>query len=216
MIYSSPAYQMGASETAITKQENAHAKKEIRRLRRSLKGWLEFRKRNDEVAAGLRKARISQETAAERLPQVRDWALEQRMALELHALLGEIFDSSKLPSPDISKDPQAAVKLAQIAVSGKLPEEATSPSPQGMIWLWPAAVVVGLLLVTIMTKISSDADVAKEKERLECIKTGACTDYGFWLKVGGIALGAWIVWDKFGLREAVGGKKKVRRIRRRK
>jgi hypothetical protein len=109
------------------------------------------------------------------------------------------------------------VELAKIAIAGKLPEEAQAPEAQGflpVVFIWPVVIIVGMVLWTIMTKIRNDADVAKEKERIECIKSGACTDYGFWLKLGGIALAGWIVWDKMGLREAV--KPKARRISRRK
>lgn len=197
---------------AITVNEKVRAEREIRRMRSSLAAWLKYRKRNDDVALGKVKGRLPAHVVAKMLPHRRDWVLEQNLALELHALLSEVLDAAALPNPDISKDPNAAVKLAKIAIAGKLPEEASGPQAQGLIWLWPAVIVVGLVLVTIMTKIRSDADVAKEKERVECIKMGACTDYGFWLKLGAIVVAGWVVWDKFGLREAV-QKRKARRLK---
>ena len=188
----------------ITAAEKAKAEARIRGMRRSLKEWLKFRTRMDDAATGKRKAKVPVHVLAKTLPLSRDWALEQRIAVQLHALLSEMMDANQLPSPDVSKDPNAAVKLANIAISGGLPAEVASPVAQGIFWLWPAAIVVGMVLFTIMSKISSDADVAKEKERLECIKAGACTDAGFWLKMGGVAVLAWVAWDKFGLKELAG------------
>jgi len=217
-IYSAPAYQMGDSDKkdamAVTPGEKAKAEAEIKRMQNSLKAWLKYRKINNEVAEGKRSAKIPPGIYKKILSSRRDWALEQRMALELHALLSEVFDAAQLPDPDMSKNPEAAVELAKIAIAGKLPSEAQSAEAQGIIWLWPAVVVVGLVLMTIMSKIRNDADVAKEKEHIECIKSGACTDYGFWLKIGGIALVGWIVWDKMGLREKI-APKKTRRVSRR-
>lgn len=124
---------------------------------------------------------------------------EQTLANHLHALLSEVFDAAQLPSPDVTRDPDAAVKLAQIAVSGQLPGESQTPSETGFVWLWPAVIVVGMVLYTITTAIRSQADVAKEEERLRCIREGACTDYGFWLKVGSIAFLGWFAWEKLGV-----------------
>lgn len=182
----------GASEpklpAPITPAEKAKAEVRIRKMRASLKEWLKFRGRMDDVATGKRKAKVPAHVVAKTLPLSRDWGLEQRIAVQLHALLSEVRDANSLPNPDIAKNPNAAVELAEIAIAGKLPSEANAPSAQGFIWLWPAVVVVGLVMFTIMSKISSDADVAKEKERIECIKAGACTDSGFWLKMAGLSV----------------------------
>ena len=191
-IYSGPSFQMGD----VSGDERAKAEKEIRAMRRSLKSWLKFRNRNDKAARGLVKAKVPASVIAKTLPAQRDWRTEQKLALSLHALLSEVMDAQQLPNPDITKDPNAAVKLAKIAIAGTLPSESSSASPQGIFWLWPATIIVGLLLVTIVTKIRSDADLAKEQERLECIKMGACTDTNFYVKVAAIGLAAYFVYDK--------------------
>jgi hypothetical protein len=190
MIYSSPSFQMGAAQiggqlgaadsNAVSSKEKALAKRELDRMRGALKGWLRYRNLLAAPPAVVSPTEFS--------------PLELRMGKRLFVLLSEMFDSSQLPSEN---DP---IALAQIAVSGKLPGEVATPTPTGLIWLWPVAIVVGLVLVTIVTKIRADAETAQEAAHLKCVETGRCTDYGFWLKFGGIALAAWIVWDKFGLR----------------
>ena len=202
-IYSGPDYQMG-DVANVSAAETVHAESVLRNMRSSLKGWLKYRRINDEVASGKRKVKVSPAYLARILPP-RDYVLEQRLANEIHALLSEVMDAGQLPDPNLNRDPDAAVKLAAIAITGKLPGEAQSPSAQGIIWLWPVVIVVGLVLMTISSKIKADADLAKEKEHYKCIKSGECTDYGFWLKVGGVALAAWIIWDKFNLRGQVKG-----------
>jgi hypothetical protein len=114
------------------------------------------------------------------------------------------MDASRLPDPDISKDPNAAIKLTRIAISGKLPAETKKPSAQAglPIFVWPAAVIVGMVMLTIMTKISSDADVARHKEEEISLRAGARTDSGFWLKLGAIAVVGWVAWDKLGVKKA--------------
>lgn len=199
MIYSSPSYALG--ETV----EQIKAKNELRRMKTALKKWLHYRALNDAVAMGKREAKIPAAVARQRLSTQRDWELEQRIANDLYTLLAEVIDTGKLPNPDINKDPNAAVKLAQIAIAGKLPDETVSPQEQGFIWLWPAVVVVGLIAYTISSKLSADAELAAEKEKYKCIQSGGCTDYGFWLKAGGVAIVAWIVWDKLGARERLTG-----------
>ena len=188
----------------VTPREKIAAEAEIRKMRAALAGWLRYRGLNDQVASGARAAKVPPGLAKKMVESGRDWGLEQRLANQLHVLLSEMFDSSQIPAPDLNRDPQAAVKLAQIAVAGRLPEEASAPSSVGFVWLWPAVVVVGLVLFTVVYKIRSDAEAAEEKERLECVKMGACTDYGFWLKLGAVAVLGWFAWDKLGGRELVG------------
>lgn len=217
-MYAPVTYSMG--DAPPTGAEVAAAEAKLQAMKRSLEQWLKYRTRMDSVAAGkqpkvllkrpgkIRKTPpglLKAELRAERFPT------EQRLAEQLHALLSEIFDSSQLPGADVSKDPNAAVKLARIAISGKLPGEAVAPEEAGFVWLWPAVIVVGLVLFTITTAIKSQADVAKEKERLLCVREGACTDSGFWLKIGSVAVIGWIVWDKMGLRERVSGALKPKR-----
>ena len=194
-----------AEVAPVTPTEKAKAERRIKSMRRSLKRWLKKRRINDEAAMGKRKAKVPAHILAKTLPLARDWALEQRLAIQLHGLLSEFMDASQLPNADIAKGPNAAVKLAQVAISGKLPNEANTPTPQGILpvlFIWPILIVVGMVMFTIMSKISSDADLAELKEHNRCVETGACTDSGFWLKMGAIAVVGWVVWDKLGVKKA--------------
>jgi hypothetical protein len=186
----------------VTPAEKSKAEKRIKSMRKSLKRWLKARKINDEAAMGKRKAAVPAAVLAKTLPLARDWKLEQRLAVQLHGLLSEFMDAAQLPNPDIAKDPNAAVKLAAIAVNGKLPAEANQPQAQGFIFMWPIVIVVGMVLFVVMGKIGSDADLAAQKEENRCIETKACTDSGFWLKMGAIAVVGWIAWDKLGIKKA--------------
>lgn len=197
-----PAIAHGLGAADVSPAEAAKAERELKRMQASLRGWLKYRARNDAVAQGKAESKLPADAAKNLLWRNRDWAGEQKLAEQLHTLLAEVMDASRLPDPDVRADPQAAVKLAKIAIDGKPPSEAKAPQAQGLFWVWPVVIVVGAVLFTIMTAIRSRADVQKEKERIKCIEAGACTDYGFWLKFGGAALGLWIVWDKFGAREA--------------
>jgi hypothetical protein len=153
----------------VTKANVATASAELAVMRRSLAAWLRNRARNDQL--GLRPANR---------PQV-----EAQLADRLHALLEQVMPNAALPHD--------AVSLAQIAITG---QGAVSSGPEpmgGPLWLsWPV-LIVGGLLIAVVTAIKSAADVAKDAEEKECIKAGACTDYGFWLKVGGIAMLAYAV-----------------------
>ena len=192
-------------QTSMTSTEKVKAEKRIKKMRGSLTRWLKARRANDEAAMGKRKAKVPAAVLEKTLPLARDWKLEQRLAVQIHALLAEVMDASQLPDPDISKNPNAAVDLANIAISGKLPNEASSPSSQGLlpvIFIWPVVVVVGMIMFTLMSKISSDADLAELKESNRCKETGACTDEGFWLKLAGVSVVAWIAWDKLGIKKA--------------
>jgi hypothetical protein len=203
-IYGSPSYQMGsvdfgastigaarqygarsglgAAQVAmgITPAEQAKAESELKKMRSSLMKWLSYR------------AKLG-------LPDNSLLPVEARLGKRLYVLLCEMFDAQTLPSE------YDAVSLAKIAIAGKVPTELSTGSQQavGMVFLWPLVAVVGLVMLTIVTKIKTDADDAADARRIECIKEGKCTDYGFWLKVGGIALVAWIAWDKFGLKRAL-------------
>lgn len=226
-IYSSPAYQMGeveAEDRPITNAEMSRARTELARMKRSLKGWLRYRRINDAVASGQPVKPPLLRTPGGRMPSAVAHAMvlsqarfadEQPLALELHTLLSEVFDPAKLPDPDIKKNPDAAVSLAQIAIGGKLPGEAPSADAAGAVpWMWPLVIVVGAIAFVISSSIRSKADVAKERERIECIKAGACTDTGFWLKIGAVAVVGWLVWDRMGLRERVTGVLKGKKARR--
>jgi hypothetical protein len=218
-IYGGASYQMGADEAVVQAAANAPitasqaqaGKVALAKMKRSLKAWLKYRAMNDQIAAGsastIPTPLFRTPGAAPPPPAVMGLRLrrerfadESELAAQLHSLLSEVFDGGTLPDPDVQKNPNAAVELARIAIAGRLPGDAdVMPTAQGFFWLWPLVIVVGAIAFVITTAITSSADVAKEKERIECIKAGKCTDTGFWLKVGSIALVGWIVWDKMGV-----------------
>lgn len=187
---------------AISKSDVEKARAELARMRRALASWLKYRRMNDAVAAGRVPSRLPVKVAQEVAVGDRDWATEQKLATQLHTLLSEVMPDAMLPGVNVSVDRDAATKLAEIAITGSAPVQ--YPAPQGIIWMWPVLIVGGLLLAITMA-IRTYADVAKEKERLACIRAGACTDYGFWLKMGGIAIVGWFVWTQAGGKEAVSG-----------
>ena len=213
MIYSAPTYAMGNVEDSPEARRKAEAA--VKQMRGSLKGWLKLRKRMDEYVAGKVKAPVLFRRAKPLPPAVvgatlreERYADEQDLAETLHALLVETgMDPQSLPVPDVGRDPDAAAKLATIVIKGKTPSEAASAQAQGVVWFVLAIPIAGVVLV-ISQYLKSKADVAKEKERIRCIESGACTDSGFWLKIGAVSLTAWLAWDKFGLREAVAKRKK--------
>lgn len=185
---------------AITKGDVQRARVELDRMRGSLKGWLKYRTLNDAVAAGNAPTTKPREYARMVVSQSRDWAAEQKLAKQLYTLLAEVMPDAQLPQPDLSTNPRAAVQLAQIALDGGA--QLSSPEAQGAIaWWWPA-IIAGAALLTITTIVKTSADVAKEKERIACVQAGACTDYGFWLKAGGVAALVWVAWS-MGLGERV-------------
>lgn len=184
--------------TAITTSDVQSAKATLNSMRMALSQWLTLRAKNDALAAG--RIRTDKPVAFVRqvIEQNRDMAHEGKLAKQLYVLLTESFPeaASSIPMPDVSVDPNAAVALAKIAVLGRVPSSASSASSVGAISMtsWPILIVGGLLLA-VTTAISSAAEVAKEKERIACIEAGACTDYGFWLKAGGIAAIAYVAWQ---------------------
>lgn len=203
MMYGSPSYSMGADEALveasanapITKTQALRSKAELKKMKRTLVKWLKYRELRDkgaskEVLAGRRASRFDG---------------EQSLAESMYRLLSEVFDSQNLPSPDLRRDPNAAVKLAKIVINGQLPGEYQSPGAQGFIWLWPIVIVVGAIAFVITSSIRSRAEVEMEKERLACVKEGKCVDSGFWMKVGAVGVIGWLVWSKMGLGERVSG-----------
>lgn len=175
------------------------AKADLERMRRSLVDWLKYRKLNDEIASGKRPGKVPADQFRAELAEKR-FDAEQPLADNLHQLLSEVMDPQQLPSPDVSRDPNAAAKLAAIAVLGRAEGEAPLPTPQGGFGIgtiWPLAAIAGVLIV-IMHAISSAADVAKEKERLECVKAGACTDSGFWVKAAAVLGIGYVGWRVYG------------------
>lgn len=173
---------------AITKTDVSKAADDLRRMRRSLVAWAKRRQfNNDRGIAVPGRA-----------------AYEQDLADKLHALLSEVMPDARLPNADLRSNPDAAVQLAQIAVTGQVPVMQSSPAAMGAspAWMWPVLIVGGLLLA-ITTAIKTAADVAKDAEEKACIKAGACTDYGFWLKAGGVAALVWFAWRELGVGDTV-------------
>ena len=223
-MYGSPSYGMGdsskeklvaaAANAPVTSAQAQRGKLELAKMRRSLASWLKFRLLNDQVALGKpvpppllkRPGAIRPSPAAMRqCLSAQRGEDEQALATQLYQLLAEVFDPKSLPEPNLANNPSAAVELARIAIAGKLPGEGIAPQEVGAIWMWPLVIVIGVIGFVIMTSIRSSADVAKERERIECIKAGACTDSGFFLKLGAVAVIAWLVWDKLGVGERVKG-----------
>lgn len=201
----------------VTKPQVAKAAAELAAMRSSLGKWLKFRTLNDKVLAGQKTdTKYPLEYAQRVITGARDYAIEQDLATKLSVLLAEVMPDVQLPSADLRQNPGAAVQLANIALVGASPAAASaSNSGVGMLsathpWLWPVLIVGGLLLA-ITTAIKTSADLAAEKERLACIQAGACTDYGFFLKVGGVAMLGYVAWNQFGLGDFVKGLVRKRR-----
>jgi hypothetical protein len=196
----------------ITVAQAAKAKAELALMRGTLTRWLAFRATNDQVAAGMtvKTPLFKRPGATAPAPSVMAQQLatqrcntEQLLATQLYNLLSEVFEASSLPNPNLLANPTAAVQLAQIAIAGALPTEAT-PTAQGS-WVWPVVIIVGAIAIVIMTEINSTASQAEQSEQIACIEAGACTDSGFWLKIAAIGVVGWIVWEKMGLGERVTG-----------
>jgi len=215
-IYSSPTYAMGDVDAPVPQ---ARAKASLKAMQRNLKGWLKYRKIMNDYIAGKREAPkvflapgvkpLPRATLAATLAAER-YADDQDLATKLYSLLTECgMDPASLPNPDVAQDPNAALKLATIAVRGKTPDEVPSAQAQGIVWFVLLIPVAGAVFV-LSQYISSKAEVEKEKERLRCVQAGACTDSGFWLKIASVAVLGWLAWDKFGLREAAAkGRRKL-------
>jgi hypothetical protein len=210
LIYSSPSYAMGAAQNGDTPNEKRQAEVALKSMRSGLKEWLKFRQRMDKYTVGMVEApKLFRHPGFKPLPPdvvsatLRNdrYREEQDLAETLYHLLVECgADPSSLPRPDVAMDPDAAVKLATIAIKGKTPSEAASPTAQGIVWFVLLIPVAGVVIV-LSQLIKSKADVIKEKERLRCIEAGACTDTGFWLKLASVSVLGWLAWDKMGLRE---------------
>lgn len=171
---------------AITTTSVSNAATKLAGMRRSLAAWLTFRAKND--AAGIR--------PADR------YANEQKLASDLHTLLSELMPEGSLPNANLASNPGAAVQLATIAVTGSAPVSQSNPAAMGAFaFTWPVMIVGGLLLA-VVTAIKTAGDVAKDAEEKACIRAGACTDYGFWLRAGGISMLVYVAW-KNGLGDVI-------------
>lgn len=198
--------------TAITSSDVRLAASELERMRGALRRWLKYRAINDAVLAGTAKVKKPLAYAQRAVATSRDSRVDLDLASKLHALLSTMFPDAQLPAADA---PGAAVALATMAVTGQVTSSVTSPTATGGVltshpWLWPVLIVGGVLIM-VTTAIKSAADVAAQKEHDACIEAGACTDYGFWLKAGGITMLAWFAWRELGLGELVKGQIKKRR-----
>jgi hypothetical protein len=192
LTYAAPGYGLGDSDQAAKSKAAASLKK----MQKSLTRWLGYRSAMNKAAEKLPPAAVA------KLKQDR-FATEQALANNLHALLIEMGAcGTAIPAADVSCDPDAAAKLAEVAIAGKTPGEVSSPQATGIFW-WLIAIPVAGVVLVISQWIKSKADLAMEQEKTRCIQSGACTDEGFWLKWGAIAVIGWLAWDKFGLREAV-------------
>ena len=179
--------------SGISTNDVRRASRELEGMRGALRKWLKYRAINDKAGA-----------------VGRNWQIEQDLANKLSALLATMFPGAPLPSSDLRSNPLGAVQLAAIAITGVVPKAPAvgAPAMSGIgsthPWLWPV-LIVGGLLIAVTTAIKSAADVAAQSEHDQCIQSGACTDYGFWLKAGGIAMLAYVVWNSLGGRDAVRG-----------
>ena len=185
---------------AITQKDVKKAAAELEAMRGSLRRWLSYRATNDRVLAGTAKLRKPVSYAQRVVATRRDMAAEQDLAQKLYELLSVTLPDVQLPNADVSANPNAAPQLAMIAITGQAPGTA-APALSGVTashpWLWPVLIVGGLVIM-VTTAIKSAADIAAQKEQDACIEAGACTDYGFFLKAGGIAALVWLAWKEFG------------------
>lgn len=197
---------------AITTTEVQKAASELAKMRRSLAAWLKYRTLNDQVLAGtIQKIRKPISYGQRVITASRNMANEQDLADKLYALLSQLMPGQTLPNANVSANPNAAVQLAQIALQGADGQVMQSAAGVGGFlstpshpWLWPVLIVGGLLLI-VTTAIKTSADVAKDQEEKACIEAGACTDYGFWLKAGGIVALSWFAWRELGVGDVVKG-----------
>lgn len=199
---------------AITKGDISRASAELAAMRSSLRGWLKYRQMNDLILAGTAPTKIPLAQAQALVKIARTSAAEQDLADKLRALLAEVMPDAMLPNADLRSNPNGAAQLAEIALTGQVPVMQASPALGSVSvthpWLWPVLIVGGLLLA-VTTAIRTAADVAKDAEEKACIKAGACTDYGFWLKTAAVLGIGVYAWKELGVGDVVKGFVKKRR-----
>ena len=140
----------------------------LAKMKSPLASWLDKRKMVDEAADGTRAASFSPDVVAQFIDAYRDTDMENRLAEELRALLGEVVDPAT-----VGLDKLDAPALAAIVVTGKLPTAA--PTPQQGVGIGPLIllVVLGAIGWTISSSIQSYADVVKAQENgLACRAAG--------------------------------------------
>ena len=205
---------MAGSEKLAVPDSSSQAKASIKAMQASLRSWLKYRRIMDEAASGTRTPpALFRMPTAKPLPasviksglRKNRYDSEQELANNIHGLLVECgLDPATLPDSDVAMNPEAAVNLAEIAISGKCEGDLAAPQAQGLIW-WALLIPVAGVVVIISAIIKNRADVAKEEERLRCIQSGQCTDSEFWIKAASIGVLGWLAWDKMGLREIAKG-----------
>ncbi len=188
---------------AITQTKIAAAQAELDLMRGTLARWLKYRSLNDQVLSGaLVPTKLPPAAARQLIVSTRSRAHEQQLANQLHALLERVLPNAPLPNPNVAQNPAAAAQLAAIAITGQAPVMQANPAAMGGFWgssyMWPV-LIVGGVLIAVVTAIRSAAEVAMDAEEKACIQSGACTDYGFWLKVGGMVAIGWFAWEKLGV-----------------
>lgn len=179
------------AQALVSKSDVQKARAELGRMRGSLSAWLKYRELNDAVVAGKASTSKPRAFAVAVIEQSRDQQAEQKLAKQLYVLLAETMPGVELPDANLQVNPDGAVQLARLALYGP---PAKGNQAQGAWYTsWPVLIVGGLLL-SVTTVVTSMADVAKEREHYACVRAGACTDYGFWLKAGGIAALLYVAW----------------------
>lgn len=189
---------------AITRAAVVRAQVQLDLMKGTLAKWLHFRSLNDRVLSGaVVPSKVPPQAARQLIGAARDMEHEQRLADQLHALLEHVMPNAALPSPDVASNPNAAAQLAAIAVTGQAPvlQASGAQALSGFAsspYMWPALIVGGLLVVAV-TAIRSAAEVAMHAEEQACIQSGACTDYGFWIRAAGVVFLGWFAWEKLGV-----------------
>ena len=156
------------------------AARELASMKRSLKSWLKFRDKND--ALGLSPEEKIQRGQA-----------EAPLVTKMQELLTAVHGSVSLPAD--------ARELALVVVENR----AFGPAAQGFL---PILVGGAVLLLVVSTWIKNWADVAKERERYQCIaKSGAfaCDPSGTMLKYGVVLGVGYLIWTKTDLQKHLKG-----------
>lgn len=172
------------ADVGITTSDVAKAQRELDRMKSALKRWMKYRTIND----------ITQPGKLDAQRQLGD----QRLAVQLSTLLKQVMPQAQLPLASYGN----VVALAQIATGELVPPSASPISLNG--WMWPA-IIVGAVALTVTSAIKTNADAAADQEHFACIQSGACTDYGFWLKAASVVGLSWFAWTKLGVGDAVKG-----------
>lgn len=187
------------TQALVSTSDVQRAKVELDRMRGALKKWLKYRTLNDAVLEGKAPTKKPRAFARTVIEQSRDMIAEEKLAKQLYVLLVDAMPGVRIPSPDVTANPKAAVELARLVVEGPPPG---SPAAQGAWYLsWPVLIVGGALLA-VTTVVRSMAELAERREYYACVKSGACSDEGMWLKWGGIAALAYVAWQ-LGLGERI-------------